>query len=229
MANEMLIDLRLLELLASKICHDLISPVGAINNGIELVEDIGGSVVNEAMKLISTSAQQAAKRLRLFRMAYGKAGAEKGVTLKDMRNTAKDYLSTSKSKLTWGEEQAFNDVAEQKGALKMVLCLTMLAEDVLSHGGDVTVETVTEPGKIGVKVTIAGTHAQLSEAMHQALKGETTIEDVSPRTVHAYVTGRMIDFYGFKINVTQHNEQLLTLILMPVESANTIDLAHADL
>ncbi|MBY0428584.1 MAG: hypothetical protein K2Q32_05135 [Alphaproteobacteria bacterium] len=217
----MLIDIRLLELLSSKICHDLISPVGAINNGIELVEDIGGSVVNEAMKLISTSAQQAAKRLRLFRMAYGKSGAEQGVTLKDMRNTAKDFLSTGKCKLTWSEEQAFTEVAAQKGALKMVLCLTMMAEDVLSHGGDITVETITEPGKVGVKVTIAGSHAQLSEAMHLALKGETAVEDISPRTVHAYVMGRMVDYYGFKINVTQHSPELLALVLMPMESAKT--------
>ncbi len=224
----MLIDIRLLELLSSKICHDLISPVGAINNGIELVEDIGGSVVNEAMKLISSSAQQAAKRLRLFRMAYGKAGAEQGVTLKDIRQTAKDFLSTGKSKLTWNDEQAFTEVTEQRGALKMVLCLTMLAEDVLSHGGDITVETVSEPNKVGVKVTIAGTHAQLSEAMHLALKGDSTIDDITPRTVHAYVTGRMIDYYGFKINVTQHSPELLNLVLMPLESS-PLSLEQADL
>ena len=226
--HQMLIDIRLLELLSSKICHDLISPVGAINNGIELVEDIGGSVVNEAMKLISTSAQQAAKRLRLFRMAYGKSGAEQGVTLKDMRNTVKDYLSSGKSKLTWGDEQAFTEVAAQKGALKMVLCLTMLSEDVLSHGGDITVETVMESSKVGVKITIAGSHAQLSEAMHLALKGETSIEDVSPRTVHAYVTGRMIEYYGFTTSVKQHSPELLTLALMPVES-NELSLDQADL
>ena len=224
----MLIDIRLLELLASKICHDLISPVGAINNGIELVEDIGGSVVNEAMKLISNSGQQAAKRLRLFRMAYGKSGSEQGVTLKDIRNTAKDFLSTGKCKLTWGDEEAFTEVATQKGALKMVLCLTMMAEDVLTHGGDITVETATEPSKLGVKLTIAGSHAQLSEAMHLALKGDTAVEDISPRTVHACVVGRMADYYGFKINVTQHSPELLNLILMPVESS-PINLDHADL
>ncbi len=215
----MLIDIRLLELLSSKICHDLISPVGAINNGIELVEDIGGSVVNEAMKLISTSAQQAAKRLRLFRMAYGKSGAEQGVTLKDMRNTAKDYLSTSKSKLVWGEDEAFQKVAEQKGALKIALCLCMLSEDVLSHGGDVTVEPTTELGRTGVKFTIGGSHAQLSEAMREALEGVTKVEDITPRTVHAYVTGRLSDYYGFKISTQQHSPELLTVILMPLESA----------
>ena len=223
----MLIDIRLLELLSSKICHDLISPVGAINNGVELVEDIGGSVVNEAMKLISSSAQQAAKRLRLFRMAYGKSGAERGVTLKDMRATAKDYLSTSKSKLTWGDEQAFNDVAEQKGALKMVLCLTMLAEDVLSHGGEVLVEATAEQGKTGVKITITGSHAQLSEAMHLALKGETTIDDVTPRTVHAYVTGRMIEFYGFTVACDQRSPEHLVVVLMPLQ-APALPVENAD-
>lgn len=228
MVSQMLIDIRLLELLSSKICHDLISPVGAINNGIELVEDIGGSVVNEAMKLISTSAQQAAKRLRLFRMAYGKSGAEQGVTLKDMRNTAKDYLSTSKSKLTWGEDEAFHKVGEKKGAFKIVLCLCMLSEDVLSHGGDVTIEPATEAGKYGVKFTIGGSHAQLSEAMHEALEGTTKVEDVTARTVHAYVTGRLSDYYGFKISSQQHSAELLTLILMPVESAE-LPLEQTDL
>jgi len=69
---------------------------------------------------------------------------------------------------------------------------------------------------------------QLSEAMHLALKGDTAVDDVSPRTVHAYVVGRMADYYGFKINATQHSPELLNLTLMPVESS-PINLEHADL
>ncbi len=213
----MLIDIRLLELLSSKICHDLISPVGAINNGIELVEDIGGAVVDEAMKLISDSAQQAARRLRLFRMAYGKAGAEQGVTLKDIRATAKDFLSTGKCRLTWGDEQDFTDVAEKKGALKLVLCMTMMAEDVLSHGGDITVEAINEYDRVGVKVMMTGARAQLSQAMHAALKGEAAVDDITPRTVHAYVMGLMAHVYGFKISAQQHSPEALTLVLMTLE------------
>jgi histidine phosphotransferase ChpT len=209
------IDIRLLELLASKICHDLISPVGAINNGIELVEDIGGSVVNEAMKLISSSAQQAAKRLRLFRMAYGKSGSEHGATLKDIRNTAKDYLSTSKSKLEWNDNQAFQDVAERRGALKVLLCMVMMAEDVLSHGGAITVETVQQGDKHGVVITASGTHAQMSEAVLAALKGETAIDDITPRTVHAYVTGRLADYYEMGLTPQQDSPEKITLTLLP--------------
>jgi len=65
--------------------HDLISPVSAINNGVELIEDIGGSVVDEAMKLIGDSANLASRRLRLYRLAYGRAGSEEMLGLHDVR------------------------------------------------------------------------------------------------------------------------------------------------
>src|SRR5579872_1835285 len=101
----MQIDLRVLELLASKLCHDLVSPVSAINNGVELIEDIGGSVVDEAMKLIGDSAGHASRRLRLFRMAYGRAGSEEHLGAKDVRQTAGQYLLGGKVNLTWPEDQ----------------------------------------------------------------------------------------------------------------------------
>src|SRR5271154_3464814 len=101
----MQIDMRVMELLASKLCHDLVSPVSAINNGVELIEDIGGSVVEEAMKLIGDSAQHASRRLRLFRMAYGRAGSEDSLGVKDVRQTAEQYLAGGKSTLNWPDNQ----------------------------------------------------------------------------------------------------------------------------
>jgi histidine phosphotransferase ChpT len=156
----MLLDLRILEILASKICHDLISPVGAINNGVELIEDIGPSVTEDAMKLISNSGQQAAKRLRMFRMAYGRAGAE-GLALRDARN------------VEWGDEPLPTELAEKTGGLKVLLCTLGMAEDVLSHGGSITVESMGQ----GASIVANGSHATLSDAVKQALAGETYVED----------------------------------------------------
>src|SRR5580700_11049943 len=124
----MQIDIRVLELLSSKICHDLVSPVSAINNGVELIEDIGGSVVDEAMKLIGDSAQHAARRLRLFRMAYGRAGSEEHLGVKDVRQNAEQYLAGGKSTLNWPEDQPSELFATHKGALKVMLNLLILAE-----------------------------------------------------------------------------------------------------
>lgn len=213
----MQIDIRLLEMLASKICHDLISPVGAINNGVELIEDIGGAVVDDAMKLISNSAQQAAKRLRLFRMAYGRAGSEAGVTLRDMRATARDHLKGSKITLEWGDEHPLDKIVDTRGGLKVLLNTVMLAEETLSHGGNILLEPVAD-GLGGVTLTVTGQHAHISEAALNALSGKATLEEITPRTVHAYVLGRMTEQYSCRINCQQVSEEKLSILLIPQAS-----------
>ncbi len=209
----MLLDLRILELLASKLCHDLISPVGAINNGVELIEDIGASVTGDAMKLIASSAQQAARRLRLFRLAYGRAGAE-GVPLHDARNVAREYLAHGKTSLKWDENLPISGFAELRGALKILLNCIVLAEDSLSHGGTITVEPAPS-GSAGVSVTAHGSHALFSDAARAALAGETPVEEVTPRTVHAYVLRGFSEHYGLKISVQQISEEKLSILVLP--------------
>lgn len=210
----MLIDFRVLEMLASKVCHDIISPVGAINNGVELVEDIGGAVVDDAMKLISSSATQAAKRLRLFRMAYGKAGSEEGVRLRDIRITAVEYLAEAKAKLDWPENLPLDSLVATRGGLKLLLNLIMLAEETLSHGGQIRIDVPESEGQGGVLISATGTHATFSEAARQALDGHTAVDAVTPRTVHAYVTGRMAEHYGHKISINQVADGHLSLMLL---------------
>src|SRR5580704_12677143 len=134
----MQIDIRVLELLCSKLCHDLVSPVSAINNGVELIEDIGGSVVEEAMKLIGDSAGHASRRLRLFRMAYGRAGSEESLGVKDMRIIAEQYIAGGKVTLNWPEDQPPEAVLAVKGSLKVMLNLVILSEEMLAYGGAVT-------------------------------------------------------------------------------------------
>src|ERR1700722_8889487 len=117
----MQIDIRVMELLASKICHDLFSPVSAINNGVELIEDIGGSVVDEAMKLIGDSAAHASRRLRLFRMAYGRAGSDESLAIKDVKQVAEQYLSGGKVMLNWPDDQPVPALVAQKGLMKVLV------------------------------------------------------------------------------------------------------------
>jgi hypothetical protein len=78
------IDAVMLEVLASKICHDLISPIGAVNNGVELIEDMGPDAGPEATALIAFSAQQASAKLQAFRMAYGTGGADANIKPDDV-------------------------------------------------------------------------------------------------------------------------------------------------
>lgn len=199
----MQVDMRVLELLSSKICHDLVSPVSAINNGVELIDDIGGDVVDEAMKLIGASAAHASRRLRLFRMAYGKAGSESSLPLRDVRQTAEQYMAGGKVTLNWPEDQPSDTLTTQPGFLKTVLNMTILAEETLAYGGVVSLRASSEGDMQGCRFEIVGRAAQLSEPMEQALMGTASIDDLSPRTIQAYITGCFASTFGLKLSLNQ--------------------------
>ena len=96
-------ELRLAELLASKLCHDLVGPVGAVNNGMELLAEDDLLMGDEAVKLASSSAQQAGTVLQFYRLAYGASGG--GVTDYGMvRDLAEKMLRHQKSELAWPEK-----------------------------------------------------------------------------------------------------------------------------
>ena len=213
----MQIDIRVMELLASKLCHDLVSPVSAINNGVELIEDIGGSVVDEAMKLIGDSGITASRRLRLFRMAYGRAVSEDCLSVRDVRQVAEQYLSGGKVLLAWPEDQPSTEAAEQRGYLKALLNVIMLAEETLAYGGVIALRG-SEDGR-SCRVEIVGRNAHLSLQLQEALEGTTSVDMLSPRSIHAYVTGRIAEHFGLKLTHDHAATDRLDLTLSVQEVA----------
>lgn len=209
----MLTDLRILELLASKICHDLVSPVGAINNGVELIEDIGGDVVDEAMQLIRNSAEQAARRLRLFRLAYGRAGADSNLTFKDAQETLQGHFEQSKTRLQFAGDFPPAGFLDNRGALKHLLNLALLAEEILIYGGTLEFGCGSDAAQGAVVLTATGRGATLHDAMLTALQGTAAVEAITPRTVHAYVTGRFIALYHFQLDASTPAPETVRFLL----------------
>lgn len=193
------IDLRVMELLSSKLCHDLISPVSAVNNGVELIEDIGGDVVAEAMKLIGDSAQQAARRLRMFRVAYGRAGSEQNLPVRDVRAITEQYFQGTKMKLNWSETIDIQPYADHQGALKVLINALLLAEETLAYGGAITLQRLTPDDSMGCRIEVVGRNAQLSEMFKSALDGTTPVEELTPRTIQSFITGRFAAHFGLRI------------------------------
>lgn len=203
------LDIRILELLSSRMCHDLVSPVGAINNGVELIEEVGGSTAGEAIQLIAKSAQTAARRLRCFRMAYGRAGSESGLAVADVRQVAEQYLDGGKSRLVWPASTPIVSYAEHRGALKILLNVIMLAEEILAYGG--IIEITAEAGVAEAVINITGRNAHVPESFTGAVSGETAIEDITSKTVHMYVLARLADYYGFGIEADLAGEEHVAL------------------
>ncbi|NBC34698.1 MAG: hypothetical protein GVY13_18650 [Alphaproteobacteria bacterium] len=195
-----MVDLRVSELLCSRLCHELVSPVGAINNGIELIEELGDDMVGEAMGLVRQSGQRAAALLALYRLAYGAAGASTSGHLSDMRDIAVRYLSYGKCRLDWDlPDDAAGHLPD--GAVKVILNLVVLAEDALVHGGTIAVGLARTPAPGRLTVTARGDRVGLDEAARHALSPEADPAGLTARTVHPFVTSLFARTYGLPLGM----------------------------
>lgn len=213
----MTIEIRAMELLCSRICHDLISPVGAIRNGLEVIEDIDDNVTGdefrgEATQLIAHAAAQADGRLRMFRLVYGQAGREVS-GFGDARAAARAWFDAGRTRLEWPVGAPPEHAARRRGAAKTLLGTLILADEALTHGGTVSVDGDASDVGGGVTVTAVGRPGSLSAEALSALNGETPLDAVTPRTIHAYVMGRFAVTYGIRVVHRPVAPERLTLAL----------------
>lgn len=201
------IDLRLVQMLCARLCHDLISPVGAINNGIELIDEIGPDMMEEAMGLIAQSSRQAAARLGCFRLAYGTAPDQGQVSWTDVREAARNYIGAGRAQLDW-RPTALTQPAP--GIARLTLCLVMLAEDALPYGGTIGVEA-SATGRPDLVVIAEGKSAVMRQEVAGALELATPVEDVSARLIHPFATALFARAQGLAVRWTQPDQRRLEL------------------
>ncbi|MGP9791123.1 histidine phosphotransferase family protein [Roseinatronobacter sp. NSM] len=125
--------LELAELLTSRICHDLISPLGAIGNGVELMT-MAGVADGPELALIAESVATANARIRLFRCALGAATQGQTITTAEINTLLADYGRTTRH---WTEFDIHQDLPRQD--VKLLLLILMCLETALPWGGAVHV------------------------------------------------------------------------------------------
>ena len=205
-----------MDLLCSRLCHDLISPVGAINNGVELIEDLGDDMVDEAMGLIAQSGRRAAGRLRCFRLCYGAAGSQAAVGMDEVRDIADGYLEDGKVTLDWGVPGDLGPEGPPAGTVKVLLNLVVLADEALSQGGRIAVAAETGGGGRVLTISAEGPNAGLRENQDAALDGTLADDALGARTVHAYVTGLFARRFGMTVDhSTVEGDRLRLQLTLP--------------
>ena len=180
-------DLRITELLSSRLCHELASPVGAINNGIEMIEEFDESMLPDALPLIGSSAKMVSARLSFYRMAYGAAGTQSIASFADLVALADDYFADGRTALTWPE--TVPDL--ENGWGKLLLNLLPLAADTLPRGGTLKVSVAGDASSLVMRVDAEGEGARLSDECRAAMAPEASLDDLTPRSVHAYFVARL--------------------------------------
>ena len=179
--------LDLAALLSSRVCHDVISPVGAIVNGLEVLEvENDPEMRGHALALIKSSANEASSRLQFCRLAFGAAGS-KGASIDtgDAELVTRQLLADERTKLNWSVPR----VLMSKNKVKVLLNLCLLADATIPRGGVLTVTSTGEEDKIAFRVEAKGTNARLAATIPTLLAGETEEGAIDARAIQAYYTG----------------------------------------
>ncbi|MFQ5954400.1 MAG: histidine phosphotransferase family protein [Kiloniellales bacterium] len=195
-----IVDTRLAELLCSRICHDMVNPVGAINNGIELIEELGASVIDEATELIGSSARKVTGHLKFYRMAYGFAGSRSIQSFREVRDLVQGILEDGTKRLAW-PDAALPPAPPAPGWGKLLLNLVALATEGLPGGGTLGVAVSSTPTAHRFEVAARGDKAGLTEELTAALDPEIAVERLTARTVQAYFSAVLAARLGARIDV----------------------------
>jgi histidine phosphotransferase ChpT len=194
MSGPVLDALDLAALLCSRVCHDLISPVGAIVNGLEvLAEEKDEATKTFALDLIKKSANTASAKLQFCRIAFGAAGsAGAQIDLGDAETIARGFLEDDKTKLTWKLPRALLT----KNKVKLLLNMLLIAGQTIPRGGSLTVDAIGSGDSMGFKVSAAGANAKVPPAVAALLTGQTGGEAVDAHRIQPFYAGMLAKSCG---------------------------------
>ena len=167
-------------LISSRICHDLISPLGAIGNGVELLT-MSGQGDSPEIALIAESVENANARIRFFRIAFGAARPDVEISQSEVQGILRDCFRSNRTSIDWSVDGPLTR-ADVKLAFLVLLCL----ENALPWGGNITVSR----SGANWKLDATGEKTKANAALWQMITGLETPKDVVASDVHfALVTG----------------------------------------
>jgi histidine phosphotransferase ChpT len=189
--------LDLAALLCSRVCHDIISPVGAIINGLEVLDEDNSEEMRAfANELIQRSARQASAKLQFARLAFGAAGsAGAEIDLADAEKVAKGYMEGEKADFAFESPR----VLMPKNLVKLLLNLILLANAAVPRGGKVTVAVEGAATTPRFLLRSSGPSARVPPAFDSLVPGRIDGLQVDAQSVQAYYTGALARAAGMAI------------------------------
>ena len=201
-----------MEHMISKICHDLISPVGAVNNGVEIMQEMDDSSDDEVSGLIAFSAKQASAKLQAFRMAFGAGGLDGSIKFEQVHQTFENtIIQDGKHTQEWLSDYHITPQDLPKGFCKMLLCCMLMAIETMPKGGAVSVDVISDTQAM---ITCKGDVAEASDAMIETLSMDVNPANIGPKLVQYYMIALLAEHYGYDLNVTNLPDNEVQIMLV---------------
>ncbi len=197
MATISLDSLDLAALLCSRVCHDVISPVGAIVNGLEVLEDDNDASMREfALELIQKSAKQASARLQFARLAFGAAGsAGAAIDLGDAEQVARGLFQDDKISFAWSAPR----LLFPKNRVKLLLNLIMIAITAIPRGGSISVSVSGDADRCEFIIASKGLNARIPAHSEALLAGDSESGTVDAHGIQIYYAGLIARASGMTV------------------------------
>ena len=198
--------LELAALLCSRVCHDLISPVGAIVNGLEVLDDNPKPDDREfALELIRKSAKTASARLQFCRLAFGAAGsAGAQIDLGDAQTMARGHMEDGKVTITWNLPR----VLLPKNRVKLLLNMLVIAQQTIPRGGTLTIDPIGDGETMSFRITTAGLNARVPQNIADLVSANSTAT-VDAHAVQPYYTRLLAQACGLIVTLVPDGDKVL--------------------
>ncbi len=198
--------LDLAALVASRVCHDIISPVGAITNGLEVMDEEGNEdMADFAMDLIRKSARQASAKLQFARLAFGAAGsAGASIDLGDAQEVATGYMSNEKANLEWTMPR----LLLPKNQVKLVLNLLLLMNQCVPRGGTIAISMEGDENTPNFLLKAEGTNARIPQVVREVLSGQEP-ERIDAHTVQPIYAVLLAGEAGLNIDLLKDGDAVI--------------------
>lgn len=174
-------------LLSARICHDLISPIGALGTAIEVLDDEGNvEMHDDAMGLVRLSSKQAGAKLRFLRLAFGAGGSAPGIIgVEELKKLVADMYEGGKATISWGDSVD----GLEKNTARLLLNLVMLANQSVPRGGEVVITAANNSGATTVSLAATGPKSRLDPNVEKTLAGKAPEDGFDGRTIQPFYAG----------------------------------------
>jgi histidine phosphotransferase ChpT len=196
-------------LLCSRLCHDLLSPVGALNNGLELLADEQDPEMRQrCLELLAESAKASANKLKFFRLAFGAAGGfGEAIDSREARVAIEGLFGDGhRVNLGWLVE----DATLPKAAIKVLLNLALIGGDALIRGGQLDVGAEVHDGQVEIVVRADGPRIVLDNELRTTwLEGQQGDAPITARGAAAYLVHELVVAGGGTVQVSDPDDPVL--------------------
>jgi histidine phosphotransferase ChpT len=199
--------LDLAALISSRLCHDVISPVGAIVNGLEVLEEEKDPAMREiALDLVKKSAEQASARLQFARLAFGAAGsAGAQIDTGDAEQVARGMVSDGKAEITWSGPR----VLLPKNKVKLLLNLIVIAVSTVPRGGTIAVTIDGAEPSTSFRIVTSGQMVRVPNGVAELIAGQPENGHIDAHVIQPFYTGLVARASGMAVTIDMEGDSVV--------------------